>query len=228
MVLIHGLLLGSLAQWYFTAAPALAAAHRVLMYDLRGHGRSERTVGGYDLRTQRADLEGLLAAFDLHEVDLVGHSYGALIALHFALAHPERVRRLVLVDAPLPPAEAQVYAEAMAHPEDLVQLLPEGTREAFFGGPRRTRRRLESLAFLAGESGLLPALRAEPDLPDADLARIEAPTLLIYGAASRCVASGERLARVLPHATLRTVPGGHFVPIEAPAAMTALVEAFLG
>src|SRR5438552_3613592 len=98
VVMLHGLLLGTLAAWYFTAAPALASARRVLLYDLRGHGRTERTRDGYDAGTMARDLAALAARFDERPVDVVGHSFGALTALRFALDHPERVRRLVLVE----------------------------------------------------------------------------------------------------------------------------------
>ena len=52
LVMLHGLLVGSLATWYFTAAPALAARGHVVLYDLRGHGLSERAPSGYDVATQ--------------------------------------------------------------------------------------------------------------------------------------------------------------------------------
>src|SRR5262249_25639953 len=85
VVMLHGLLIGSLASWYFTAAPALAERRRVLLYDLRGHGRSERTADGYDVATMASDLAELAAPFDARPIDLVGHSFGALVALRFAL-----------------------------------------------------------------------------------------------------------------------------------------------
>jgi len=113
VVMVHGLLIGSLASWYFTAAPALAKDHRVRVYDLRGHGRSERAKTGYDVRTLATDLAALTS--DLGVVDVVGHSWGALVALRFALDHPARVRRLVLVEAPLPPSstvEMSAFLEA--------------------------------------------------------------------------------------------------------------------
>ena len=104
VVMIHGLLTGSSASWYFTCAPALAQQHRVLLYDLRGHGKSSRPEAGYDTATLAEDLDGLLDAMQIRgPVSVVGHSYGALVATRFALAHPERVDRLALVEAPLPP-----------------------------------------------------------------------------------------------------------------------------
>src|SRR5262245_51278412 len=121
-VMLHGLLLGTLAAWYFTAAPALARERRVLLYDLRGHGRSERTPTGYDVATMARDLSALAAAFDERPIDLVGHSFGALVALRFALDHPARVRRLVLVEAPLPPSRFPEMEELAARtPAQMVE-----------------------------------------------------------------------------------------------------------
>lgn len=228
VVLIHGVLLGSLAQWYFTVAPVLARTHRVILYDLRGHGRSEVPAAGYDLRTLGDDLDALLSALDVTEpVDLVGHSYGALIALHHALRHPGGVRRLALIDAPLPPAAAGIFDDALSRSaEALVANLPESLRAPMAGG-RRAARLIGRLATLTGETTLLEDVAREPDLDDADLAGIDVPVLCLYGETSRCRPAGERLARVLSDATLRTVPGGHFVPVEAPAPMTAAVSEFL-
>jgi len=229
VVMIHGLLLGSLAQWYFTAAPVLAQRHRVVLYDLRGHGRSHRARSGYDLATLQSDLAAVLTEQDVDTpVDLVGHSYGGLIALHHALRHPAGVRRLALVDAPLPPGRADLLDEALERsPEDLLNLLPASVRADVAEGGRRVRRLLEGLWFLTRESTLLSDLRAEPDLDDSALARVACPTLLVYGEASGCLPGAERLVQVLPHARLCTVPGGHFVPVEAPRAMTEHLWGFL-
>ena len=51
VVMLHGLLVGSLASWYFTSAPVLAEARRVRLFDLRGHGKSGRATSGYDVPT---------------------------------------------------------------------------------------------------------------------------------------------------------------------------------
>ena len=81
VVMIHGLLLGSMASWYFTAAPALARRHRVRLYDLRGHGRSSIPATGYQLPSMAADLEALMSHLGMERVHLVGHSFGGRVAL---------------------------------------------------------------------------------------------------------------------------------------------------
>src|SRR4029079_11976444 len=76
VVLVHGLLTDSLASYYFTVAPAFAAAGlHVVMYDLRGHGRSARPAEGYTLDHNVDDLEALLDRLGVTgPVHLVGNS----------------------------------------------------------------------------------------------------------------------------------------------------------
>ena len=229
VVLIHGLLVGSLAEWYFTLAPVLAEKQQVILYDLRGHGRSERCLDGYDLKSQRDDLESLLHALDVSgPVDLVGHSWGALVALHFCMAWPQRVRRLVLVEAPLPPTLMTDW-RALDHKDvaDIVANLPEQLQSALASGGRRSRKFLEGLQFLVTESSLMRDLAGEGDVTDQELSTIRLDTLCIFGQSSTCLPAGERLAAILPNARLEVIEGGHFLPIEQPKVLSSLIGAFL-
>lgn len=230
LVMLHGLLVGNLASWYFTAAPALARAHRVLLYDLRGHGKSARPAKGYDVATMAGDLEAIAAGFDERPLDLAGHSFGALVALRFALDHPGRVRRLALVEAPLPPSRFEETAELRARtPEQMVAALPDDLRAAVAGGGRRAARLVASLASLTTETSILADLAAEPDIPDQALARLACPTLCVYGDRSRCLPVGERIARAVPGARLLVLPGGHYLHLDAGARLAgALAEHFDG
>ena len=100
LVLIHGLVMDSHASFYLSVAPALAKHAQVLLYDLRGHGRSEQPPTGYTMDDMVADLVGILDACGLAgtPVVLVGNSFGGQIALRTAALHPSRVRALVLID----------------------------------------------------------------------------------------------------------------------------------
>ena len=60
VVMIHGLLVGNLAGWYFGAARELAPSHEVILYDLRGHGLSQASDEGYTIETMVADLRSFL------------------------------------------------------------------------------------------------------------------------------------------------------------------------
>ncbi|GAA1556015.1 lipase LipV [Actinomadura kijaniata] len=92
LVALHGIG-GHGARWRRLAERHLDG-FRVLAPDLRGHGRSPHDAP-WDVDTHVADL---LAALPEERFDLVGHSYGGMIAVHLARAAPERVRRLVLLD----------------------------------------------------------------------------------------------------------------------------------
>ena len=228
LAMLHGLFVGSLAAWYFGAGPRLARSHRVLMYDARGHGLTTKAASGYDLDTLAGDLGALLPDAGEGPAVLVGHSYGALTALRFALAHPERVARLLLVDLPLPPSKLdELSAFLGAPPEQMVESLPSVLREQVVRGGRQGARFVQQMRFLAGESTLLADIANEAPLDEVALARLACPVSMVYGEASSCRPAGERLARVIPNVRYSTMPGGHFLPSESPGAVADWIEAEL-
>jgi pimeloyl-ACP methyl ester carboxylesterase len=235
LVMCHGLVTASLATWYFSAAPALARRYQVVLYDLRGHGKSDLAATGYDLDTMARDLAQVILAYRPRQtaeksagVALVGHSYGALTALHYALRYPQTVARLALIDAPLPaaryvhPSLADIDSPAALEQRFFAHLEGHATR-----GPRQRRRARERLEFLFLRSSLREDLRTATDVPDTRLKTLNVPTLCLYGRHSDCAAAGERLAGLLPRSALRWLDCGHFIPTQAPAAMTEqLLEYF--
>jgi pimeloyl-ACP methyl ester carboxylesterase len=228
VVMLHGLLIGSLASWYFTVAPLLAQTRRVLLYDLRGHGLSERVATGYDLGTMRADLGAILDGFTRAPATLVGHSFGAAVALAYALAHPERVAKLVVVEAPLPPSHLEeLDGFTRLAPERMVEALPGALKEVLGRRGRHAARLVDSLSFLTTRSSLLDDLRRAEDFDDRALGSLRCPVLCVYGTRSSCLPAGRRLARAIPGASLRIVEGGHFLPVEAPGALGEAIVSFL-
>jgi len=233
LVMLHGLLVGNLATWYFGAAPELSRHHSIMLYDLRGHGRSEFAGTGYDTATMVADLLALTSDYQSVPMTLVGHSFGGLVALRFALAHPDRVRRLVLVDAPLPCAvdglAPPTGGDDFGTPEQMIAALPAPVQALFASDSRQARRLLRALHRLVVDSSLLADLRAEPAISDAELAAYDGATSLIYGRDSYCRGDGERLAAHLPGAQLQLLPGGHYLHVDCAGALCdALVEACRG
>lgn len=227
VVMLHGLLLGNVATWYFGVGPRLAADHRVVLYDLRGHGRSSRPATGYDLPTMAADL-GAVIGEDPDPVDLVGHSFGGLVALRYALDHPERVRRIVLVEAPSPPgAPSEITSFLDQDPEAMVAALPPGLRDAVAGGRRQARRLVEHLAQLATTTSVLADLAALSAFDPQALATLHHPVLCVVGARSSCVEAGGGYAAAIPGARLEVLDGGHYLHLDQPDALAACVEAFL-
>jgi len=97
VVLIHGLG-ANLAFWYMGIARLLARRYRVIAYDLRGHGRSSMPPSGYTLPDMGRDLLTLLDHLQIDRAHLVGHSFGARVALYFSIASGERVASLTVAD----------------------------------------------------------------------------------------------------------------------------------
>ncbi len=102
VVLIHGWPLSAEA-WKPQMAPLTAAGYRVIAYDRRGFGRSEKPTGGFDYDTLTADLAGLLEAHDLRDVTLVGFSMGGGEVARFVAAHGEERLRSVVFASAVPP-----------------------------------------------------------------------------------------------------------------------------
>ncbi len=243
VVLVHGMTT-SLASFYFTIAPTLAVDHRVIMYDLRGHGRSEATRSGYGIGAMAGDLAAIV---DRHApsgpLAIVGHSFGAAVGLRYVLDHPGRVRKLVFAEGPLPVfvedededgALAEVDAEMvvaniLAVQEHAVAHLPTATREVLRGTGRRTQRVRSRTSVLMKETALLADLAQDQDIPDAEIARCDCPVLLCYGTRTlpAMEATRKRLSAVLPKATMRMFDCGHLMLNEVPALLATEIVAFL-
>jgi pimeloyl-ACP methyl ester carboxylesterase len=96
-LLVHGLA-SNLRLWDGVAARLAAAGHRVVAVDLRGHGRSDKPDGGYDVGTVAADLAVLVERLDLDRPIAVGQSWGGNVVLELAWAHPDAVGAIACVD----------------------------------------------------------------------------------------------------------------------------------
>ena len=229
-VFLHGLVMDNLSSWYFAAAAAVSTRAHAVLYDLRGHGFSERPPTGYALGDMIGDLEGVLDALDLRRpVALVGNSYGGLLALAFAVAHPERVADLCLVDAHL---NDDAWGDAMAATLGLQgEERDRRIAESFAGWAgrhsERKRNRLAGTAHaLVHGTTLVQDLRTSHALTDADLRALDVPILALYGERSDILDHGRRLATHAPRCELRVLPGcTHSVLWEATEAVR---DALLG
>ncbi len=100
VVLLHGF--GDTGDMWVPLAVELARDHLVIVPDLRGMGLSAKPAGGYDKKTQGKDVAGVLDAMKVDRVDVVGHDIGNMVAFGFVAQYPARVKKFVLMDAPIP------------------------------------------------------------------------------------------------------------------------------
>jgi len=100
VVLLHGY--GETGDMWVPMAAALARNHTVIVPDLRGLGLSAKPAGGFDKKTQAGDVAGVMDALGVQRADVVAHDIGNMVAFQFAAQYPQRIRRLVLIDAPVP------------------------------------------------------------------------------------------------------------------------------
>jgi pimeloyl-ACP methyl ester carboxylesterase len=100
LVLLHGLSANA-HEFGGIIAAGLAPEFRVVAPDLRGRGRSERPATGYRMADHARDVLALLDALGLERVVLGGHSFGAYLTIYIAAHHPERVSKVIVIDAAL-------------------------------------------------------------------------------------------------------------------------------
>ena len=211
VVFVHGLVMDNLSSWYFTLANPAAATADVLLYDLRGHGWSERPPTGYTVEDMVADLSALLDVLGIESpVQLVGNSFGGLLALKFAAAHAERVRALALVDPHLSDAGwGDQMGETLAlHGAARDRRIAESFQAWLGRHSLRKRNRLaEAAEALVYRTSLAEDLRRSPPLTDAELGRVRCPVLAMFGEHSDVRSNGARLQRTLPSCRLRIFEG---------------------
>ncbi|MGK5440402.1 alpha/beta fold hydrolase [Micromonospora sp. URMC 105] len=233
VVCLHGLVMDNLSSFYYTLAGPLAAAGAdVVLYDLRGHGRSARPPSGYTLDESVADLVALLDALGLRQpVYLVGNSYGGAVALRAAAVRPDRVAGLVAIEAHAIGDGAGEWIERMSNTLTVTALglayddMPGQLRLL---GNRKLARSARLADALLNGTTLIDDIAATPPMAGADLSRIARPVLAIYGALSDLAEAGRQLAREVPHCTLCVVPGqAHTVLREATALVRGLVLEWL-
>jgi len=205
LVLLHGN--GEDSTYFEHQVGFLAKRFRVVAPDTRGHGKTPRGTAPFTLEQFACDLGEFLDGLGIGAAHLLGFSDGANIAMLFALAHPERVKSLVLNGGNLFPEglEPDVRAEDAAAYEE---------------------------ALAAGDEHALELLRLmmdEPHIRPERLAGICVPTLVVAGTHDMIAPDHTRLiAESIPGAQLAFVEGDHFVAAGNPEAFNRTLAAFYG
>jgi pimeloyl-ACP methyl ester carboxylesterase len=100
VVLIHGY--AETSDSWAPLATELVKNYTVIVPDLRGIGHSSRPAGGYDKKTQAADIRAVVTTLGFDRTFVVSHDIGIMVAYAYAALYPDKVERLVVMDAPLP------------------------------------------------------------------------------------------------------------------------------
>lgn len=233
LVLLHGFS-ASLHTWEPWVGE-LGGDYRIVSLDLPGHGLT-RTPDGYKLSTEGhvAVVQGVARALELDPFVLAGNSMGGAVAWNYAIAHPDRLRGLVLVNsAGWPRSEAPesqpLAFKLMGNPVGralLRNLNPRpvagpGLKDAYLDESLVTKAVVDrhvDFARAPGRRALLLAPREVPRAPTRPetFARIATPTLVIHGDEDRLipVADGRALAGAIPGAKLITYPKVGHIPME--------------
>jgi len=230
--------------------PALTAAGlRCVLYDRRGHGRSDRPATGYDIDTLADDLAAVIGHFDLHEATLVAHSLGSKEAVRYLSRHGDvRIARLVLI-APTTP----LLRRTTDNPDGLDPALIDANYAAVAANVPQWCADFEVAGPYFGTSpGASPGLvdwtmRMIVDTPlpvlletfkvnaDADmrteLQNIQVPALIVHGdqdASAPIGLTGRKTAELIPGASLTVYPGaGHGLYASDHNALNADLLAFI-
>jgi pimeloyl-ACP methyl ester carboxylesterase len=237
LICIHGV--GSYLEAWDGVAARLGDAFRVLSFDLRGHGRSSRVKGRYEIDDFVGDVLALADHAGFGQFDLAGFSLGGLIAQRLALTHPQRLRKLVLlatVAGRTPQEREQVAARLAA--------LESGERGSHYDA---SLSRWLTEEFQQRNPELVAQLRQRNASNDPDcyaaayrvlaqtdfgglIDRITAPTLIATGEDDQ--GSNPRMAnfmhQCIRQSQLAILPGlRHSILIEAPDVVAALMCRFL-
>jgi pimeloyl-ACP methyl ester carboxylesterase len=233
----------------------LAGRHRVIFADLRGCGRSTQglSLEQYTPDAVVADQLALLDALGVQRADVLGFSYGGMLAQRLALAAPHRVNRLIIASSSIPPVPPDAYddwpeaaalrdrgpgvwADAPEPTPDLVRAAAVASADTDVWRPQARQgylRRLQDVRFSAEWARPFLARTLPPARPEAALDRLRAlglPILLLHGRQDLTFPAklAEQTAAALPAARAVILQdAGHMAHVDQPAAWLAALSEFL-
>jgi pimeloyl-ACP methyl ester carboxylesterase len=249
VVLLHGY--AETSDSWAPLAAELVGKYTVVVPDLRGIGRSSRPTGGYDKKTQAGDIRAVVTALGHDRTSLVSHDIGIMVAYAYAALYPDKVERLVVMDAPLPgiaPWDQIVRNSALWHfsfhgPD--AERLVEGRERIyldriwndFSGDPGKPDE--ATRAYYAEQYAQPGAMRAgfaqftafaqdAEDNKRFQQTKLTMPVLAIGGEKSFGATEATVMRNVATNVCEAIVPGaGHWLMEESPAATVALIRDFL-
>jgi pimeloyl-ACP methyl ester carboxylesterase len=251
LVLLHGF--GETWYEWHDLIPSLAAHYTVIAPDLRGAGDSERPLTGYDKKTMAEDIHQLVHQLGYTKIDLVGHDIGLMVAYAYAAAHPDEVRHLILVDAPIPgvadwdAVKEHEWHFAFQSVPDLPEALVAGKERLYlttafyyakaYNPSAFTEQRIDEYVRHYAEPGAMRAAfsyfaafpQDERDNQVYAHTKLSMPVLAIGGEESYGPKMQETAQAVATDVTaVSLLDCGHWVPVEQPQALIQNILDFCG
>jgi len=241
-LLLHGI--GNYGRYWDFFADAVAGRLRLIATDARGHGESGKPADGYAPQEFVADALAVLDALAIERALIVGHSMGGTHAIRLAAAHPDRVERLVVVDAgpePMPEGSERAHRLSLDRPERfkyavealayLRRTSPGYSEEVYANRMRWLFRENAGDVMWRSSRDALAAIMSSAsrgDLWDA-LREIGCPVLLVRGTRSNVLSAGvaQRMINTLGNGRLIELDAGHNVALDRPKELADAVVAFV-
>ena len=237
LLLLHGW--GGKCESFLPVTRDFQKTHRVVAVDFPGHGRSDEPDEPWSVTEYMEYIHAFLTALNLGPVDIIAHSFGGRVAILLAATYPQLVGKMVLTGAAgIPPKKTGKKSVKSCVYRCLRFLARSGAARAVLGEERAALMQ-EALVQKFGSRdyrALTPAMRQTfnrvigQDLTDC-LAKIKAPTLLIWGEddAETPLWMGKLMEEKIPDAGLVSWPNcGHFAYLDRYADFRIVVERFLG
>jgi 3-oxoadipate enol-lactonase len=236
LVLIHEM--GGTIETWDAVLPELAKSRRVLRYDTRGAGLSEKVRGTLSIDTMTNDIVALLDALAIEgRVSLAGVAVGAALAIRFAARFPERTAALIALGPAtgMPPERltATLAVADRAERDGMRPGMEDGLEKTYPEELRQDQKRFQSLRGqrMSNDPASYAAvyrMLAQLDMKD-DFARVKCPTLVVAGTLDRLrpPAGAEAVARAIPGARFQTLTTGHFMAAQTPDLVADAMVKFL-
>ena len=239
IIMLHGIF-GSADNW-LTQSRMLSAHFHTFALDLRNHGQSPHD-DVFDYPAMVADIIEFMDTHGIEDPIVAGHSMGGKVAMNLAVAHPGRLKKLIVVDIAPKPYDMEDYV--ILHGLNALSIEKITTRQeadeslaAFVPEPDVRQFLLKNLQ-RKPEGGFkwklnLPAITANIlniGLPLQFEGKFEKPSLFVRGSRSSYIKDHDfaRISEIFPAATFETLDAGHWVPAEKPKEFVEVVMQWLG
>jgi 3-oxoadipate enol-lactonase len=240
LVFLNGLSQSTLAWAFMT--PSFVKDYKIILLDFIFQGQSSRDSEMRDFNKHAADVKTLLDELKLAKINLIGLSYGSLVAQHFALLFPERLEKLILMSTfahKTPYFEAIEVAwghalETGGYPLLFDVMLPSVLGEEYFKNPiipieLMRQMRAEANTDAKALFKLMKATKERPDYREA-LKKITTPTIIIHGEKDLLISAhmAAEVHKSIPNSKFEIIPNvGHTLNLEGVPQSVKIMKEFL-